>query len=406
VDVESSLSSLLEDPDFLRIDASRRRFNLFDAIGAQRAELRHSNFLSFLLSPEQNHGLGVRLLRPLLRCVLEKMPNKERPVSSLQIAIADLEETTIFRELEYVDILIVVRELKFVILIENKVGSKESRGQLERYKTFVKRKYSDWHKVFVFLTPTGENASDSEYLSLSYSELAKLIDDIRGKNAETILGPEIKLILDHYTQMLRRHIVDDSELKDIAIRIYQKHSDALDFIFKNKPQGTSLLPIAQSLAKAQDGLTEDRHTESMFRFAPTQWSQFPVLNSCPQSSWTKTGRNVLFEIKSFKYDGEYYDRLLLSLILGPSETNLRHSIFDAIHSRKAVFRNASKSIGQSWVTVFSCELLNEAEAENMDDAEKRSRIEENWNTFKSENLPRLTSAMIEIATEVAAHGSP
>lgn len=33
-------------------------FNIFDALGIVHAELRHSNFLAWLLDPGESHGLG------------------------------------------------------------------------------------------------------------------------------------------------------------------------------------------------------------------------------------------------------------------------------------------------------------------------------------------------------------
>ena len=58
MDLESKLSDLIDDRDFQRIDRRFGAFNLFEAIGAVRGELRHSNFLAFLLSPTRPHGLG------------------------------------------------------------------------------------------------------------------------------------------------------------------------------------------------------------------------------------------------------------------------------------------------------------------------------------------------------------
>lgn len=50
------------------------KFNIFEAIGVVRQELRHSNFLAFLLDPKQNSGLAqsiqelLRLWQPLCLC--------------------------------------------------------------------------------------------------------------------------------------------------------------------------------------------------------------------------------------------------------------------------------------------------------------------------------------------------
>jgi hypothetical protein len=88
---------------------------------------------------------------------------------------------------------------------------------------------------------------------------------------------------------------------------------------------------------------------------------------------------------------------LLSLILGPSELSLRRYFFDSVQARRDVFLNAGKSIGQSWVTIFSRELLSPAAAENMDDVQKQTAIADNWGDFVNGELPRLMDAVYAIA---------
>jgi hypothetical protein len=273
---------------------------------------------------------------------------------------------------------------------------KAGDGQLARYKVVVDKKYPSWRKLFVYLTPAGDEPDHSEYVAFSYSELAQVIEALLKDGAHSY-GSDIVLILTHYVEMLRRNIVEDEALRNLAIILYERHADALDFIFKCKPQGTSLLPIAQALVEKTPGLRQDKHSATVFRFFPTKWLDVPALNRCPIENWTKTGHNVLFEIKSFKTEGEFSDRILLSLILSPSDLSLRRYRFDSIHERKDVFVNAGKSIGQSWVTIFSRELLSRTAAENMDDLQKQTAITNNWHDFVNGELPRLTDAACEIA---------
>ena len=49
---------LIENPDLERLELLLSEFNLFEAVGVVRQELRHSDFLGFLLDPRQSHGLG------------------------------------------------------------------------------------------------------------------------------------------------------------------------------------------------------------------------------------------------------------------------------------------------------------------------------------------------------------
>ncbi|MCW5689013.1 MAG: PD-(D/E)XK nuclease family protein [Pseudolabrys sp.] len=403
MNLEDALSRLLDDSDFIAIEESRRRFNIFDAIGGQRAEIRHSNFLKFLLSPDENHSLGSLFLRGFLRCALDKTPHNNRAVSTLQVVVADLDEAVVYREVDYIDVLIVIKELNLVVVIENKVGAKAAKGQLAGYKDVVARKYPHYQKLLIFLTPGGAQPDEPDYIPMNYSELAQLVDELRRDGHA--LATDVAVALDHYTRMLRRHVVDDEKLKELAIRIYEKHSLAFDFVFKNRPQGTSLLPVARSLAQNIPDIVEDRHNDGLFRFAMSNWQNIPALNSCAAKEWTKTGRNLLFEIKVSKKDGVYKDRVLLSLILGPSEPALRKALFDGVHARRDVFKSPSKTINDSYATIFSRELLAEAQASDMDDEEKNATIERNWNDFAYNQLPSIVTAMTEIGRTLSSKSS-
>ena len=395
MDIEAALSDLIDDIGFAEINKARARFNLFEAIGGVRGELRHSNFLGFLLSPARTHGLGSEPLRNVLRAILTKLPSDKRPVPPLSVLVGDLDDATVFREIDYIDLLIEISELNLLVVIENKVDSVAGDGQLARYKTVVDKKYPTLRKLFVYLTPTGDEPDHPEYVAFSYAELAQIIESLVKGGAHSY-GSDIVLILTHYVEMLRRNIVEDDALRNLAIKIYERHADALDFIFKCKPQATSLLPVAISLVEKTHGLVQDKHSPSIYRFFPAKWLDVPALKACPHEGWTKTGRNLLFEIKTFKTEGEYLDRVLLSLILGPSEPRLRRYFFDSVHSNKDVFVNANKSIGQSWVTIFSRELLSQAAAENMDDVQKQTALTDNWHQFVDRDLTRLTDAAYEI----------
>jgi hypothetical protein len=396
LDLESALSELIDDHDFIALNSRRAHFNLFEALGAIRGELRHSNFLAFILSPARSHRLGTKPLQVFLRALLAKLPAEKRPIRALEVAVGDLDDATVFRELDYIDLLIELRELNLVVVIENKVDAKAGDGQLARYKAIVGQKYLRWKKLFVFLTPDGRDPDHPDYVPFSYGELAGLIESL-ANDGDSAYGPDVSLILNHYVEMIRRNIVNDEVLRALALKIYERHSDAIDFIFKCRPEATGLLPIAQALAEKDANLVQDRHGSTIARFVPKKWLGIPALNSCPPDRWTKTGRNLLFEIKSFKSEGEFSDRILLSLILGPSEVKLRQYIFDSARRKPEIFAGAGKSIGQSWVTIFSRELLSATAAESMEGTEKHETIAQNWNEFVARDLPRLTDEIVRVA---------
>jgi len=70
--------------DLERLEALLDRFNIFEAIGMVSQELSHSKFLTYLLDPRGNHGLGDAFVKRLLQGIL--MAAGDGPVSVTQRA--------------------------------------------------------------------------------------------------------------------------------------------------------------------------------------------------------------------------------------------------------------------------------------------------------------------------------
>lgn len=395
MDTEDQLSDLLDDPEFQAINQRFGRFNLFEAVGGVRRELGHSNFLAFLLSPNRPHGLGSEPLRRVLRCIVEALPKEKRPLRALDIVTGDLDDAVIFRERDNIDLLIELRELKLVVCIENKVGAKASPGQLQKYADIVRRTFPDQRHIFVFLTPDGADPENDSYIAVTYTDLARVVEGLLGTELQS---PEVEIILRHYLEMLRSHVVQDEELKEIALKIYERHREALNFIFECRPEPGSLLGFVSDLLKKEPNLELDRQISSIARFVPQAWKSIPALNGCPPDTWTKTGRNIIFEIKSFKTEAyDFSDRILLALILGPSDPKLREHFFSLARANPKLFVGSGGAIGKQWATIFSKELLSRAAARNMDDDQKVAELTAAWSAFIDRDLPKLTDALIEMA---------
>jgi hypothetical protein len=396
MDIEAKISALLDDPEFQTIDRRMARFNLFEAVGAIRAELRHSNFLGFLLSPSRSHGFGALPLRRTLRGVLAKMPDEQRPIRALELVVSDLDNAAVYREWHNIDLVIEIKQLHLIVVIENKIDARAGDGQLARYRQIIRGKYPDKKHLFVFLTPDGSDPDDSAYVPFSYAELAKVIEDLAEERSGNS-SPDAGTIVRHYVEMLRRHIVPDEDLQDIARRIYERHKEALDFIFEARPQPESLLGIARSLLESQPGLIQDRHGTNILRFIPESWTAIPELNRC--NAWTRSGRNVLFEIKTWNA-GAYADRVIIALISGPAPDELRERIYAGAMARSDLFKGIVKPMGRQFATIYMRELLRPAIATHMDMEQKTAAIQDGWQSFTNEDLPRLTTAVPEIANPV------
>ena len=69
VDVESEeqlkvlYSQLINDEDFDRLELGLNQPNIFDILKISKAEIRHSNFLSWIINPKNPHGIGEVFLK-------------------------------------------------------------------------------------------------------------------------------------------------------------------------------------------------------------------------------------------------------------------------------------------------------------------------------------------------------
>lgn len=399
-DIEAKISDLVDDAQFAAIDQRMARFNLFEAVGAVRGELRHSNFLGFLLSPSRSHGWGSAPLLSVLRAILANTPRERRPIRALELVLGDLDGAIVYREWNNIDLLIEIKEVNIVVVIENKIDAKAGEGQLTRYKNLIKSRYPGFRHLFVFLTPEGIEPDDTDYISFNYAQLAKVIEGLPDEWKSRSQG-DANIIIQHYVEMLRRHIVADEELRELARQLYERHKEAFDFIFESRPEPESLLGVARSFLEAQPELISDRHGANILRFVPDTWSTVSDFNCCSLSAWTRTGRNLIFEIKGWS-SGPYADRLIISLVSGPAPAEIRERLYSGAASRSDLFRGLVKPMGKQYATIYMRELLTPAAAKSMDHNEKAAAIEVGWAAFLKDELPPLIAAAIDmISTNTA-----
>ncbi|MDL2237968.1 PD-(D/E)XK nuclease family protein, partial [Christensenellaceae bacterium OttesenSCG-928-K19] len=129
---EQALKSFLYDISYLdELAPWADKFNIFDVLKISRAELRHSNMLSWLLSPNESHGFGDSVLRNIIQILIEN--NDLESIDVFKTLLMDLSTFRILREWKNIDILAISETEKFLVCIENKVGSQEHSNQLKRY---------------------------------------------------------------------------------------------------------------------------------------------------------------------------------------------------------------------------------------------------------------------------------
>jgi hypothetical protein len=154
-----------QSSDLDQFEKAPPEFNVFEAMGVVFQEVRHSDFLAFLLDPQARHGLGDRFAKAWLKRVIGSVrgnahedDSEAASVSSLllgRLDHMDISGARVYRERHRIDILLVDQTNRLVLIVENKIFSREHSDQLARYHRIVEERYPGYDLLCVFLTPSG-----------------------------------------------------------------------------------------------------------------------------------------------------------------------------------------------------------------------------------------------------------
>ncbi len=143
---------ILNNPELERLEGMLSDFNMFETLNLIHAEIRHSNVLSWLLNPTQNHGLGSYFLNLFLKHFISENKATIEGVDVFTIEMLKYTDVEIRREWKNIDILIIINEKdkKLVIAAENKVKSSEHGNQLTRYREIIEKEFASYKQLYIF----------------------------------------------------------------------------------------------------------------------------------------------------------------------------------------------------------------------------------------------------------------
>jgi hypothetical protein len=375
-------SFIVDNRDLERLESLIAQFNVFEAIGAIKQELRHSDFLSFLLNPSNNHGLGDIFLKNTLKQIL--MGTEESGLSAIDVDIANMADAEIRREWRNIDILILSPGHRVVCAIENKIGTSEHSKQLQRYRKIVLDSFKNYRPIFVYLTPEGDYPSDDSWIPYSYTAVANLLENFCRAH-QSSMGADIHTLIWHYVTMLRRHIVSDSEIAKLCRKIYNHHKKALDLIYEHKPDlQLELSEFLKSLIKEknQNELNLDHSSKSYVRFYLTAWDKYP--NQHKGGGWTSSKRILLFEFQN------NLDSLVLKLIIGPGNKNARENLYKIASQNPDAFSGMSKKLYDKFTQIYKKDYLKSKDYEDINWEDLKEKLRKKWEAFLKNDFIRLT----------------
>lgn len=370
-----------------RLDEMTRRFNVFEAMGAARQEIRHSNFLASLMDPTGKHGFGDAFLLAFLRKAVTGTESE-----SLFPELTSLEDAEVRREWMNIDVLAVSDSNKLVCVVENKIDTGEHDRQLQRYREVVESAYPDHRKILLYLTPEGDMPSDDSYVPVTYSLVKEVVEGLEA-TMRSSLAQEVLDALRQYSEVIGRHIVGDSDIAERCRQIYKDHRRALDLLFEHKPG------INQEIAEFLMQLRADAaatHGVIAGYTSRRRWIAFynqklnSVTEHCRAAGWTHP-------VEVFCEFANYPNWLGLFVYLSErGEPGLREHVWQQIEANSGAFKGMNRKLNKGATHFYSREILRQKDYEKHDFEKMTAKIQECWVRFLDVELPAMEKVLASI----------
>ena len=353
----------MNDESFKELSKLQDVFCPFEALGAARSELKHSNFLANLMTPNANHGFGEVMLRSFISALLSETNATEL---LLELHLADLSNVIVMREWRHIDLLIRISRSQIgrpdlVLAIEIKVEAAEHGNQLEKYEKAVSETWPKAEAYFFFLTPDQAQSSRDAWIDISFATALRAIEHA----LHTVEGqPDARRMAVSYVSMMRRRYVANEQLNELAVQIWSRHRAALEFLIEHQPNAASeLLDAIQNsdLMEQINTALEQSHRELHFiadssstrflRLAVKEWDSLKGMFSSER--WVASNRIFLLEIEV--HSGGVHARWVVGR--GPQE--VRTSFIEVVDPHR------TKKTSADWTRVGSKPILSRKEMEKV-----------------------------------------
>lgn len=252
---------LVGNPDLEALDARLSKFNLFRVLRVENAEIRHSNVLAWLLDPAETHGLGNLFLRRFLASAMMEIDAiKGVTLTAAQIELMQLGEVDVYRERHHIDILVRCAARhpsspSWCLLIENKIHSKESAGQLAKYRSTVEQEFAGDQVIPILLTLDGDDPSEegeaAGFVPISHLKVLDVASSVIDQHRSRIPSDAL-IFLEHYLSSLKRLTMQDQDIIDLCKRIYRRHREAIDLIIEHGTSSEVYDNCAETIARLVD----------------------------------------------------------------------------------------------------------------------------------------------------------
>ena len=186
-------------------------------MGVESRETSHSDILSWLLIDPENRAFR----RNFVLCISNHLGDERDIVEDEPIKVWREFYDCYANNQIRIDLVAQLQRLKFAVAIEVKVKAPEGNNQISKYQTVLARRFPNYKKIVVFLTPKGEPPStacerdDVRVLSMSWSNIADIINVCPGSGNEHDFRVQI-------SKHIYRNLMNDKEERRIIIDLLKE----------------------------------------------------------------------------------------------------------------------------------------------------------------------------------------
>lgn len=320
---------------------------------------------------------------------------EEPPFDTLEVLVSSFTDAEVRREWKNIDLLVHSPSSHFVFVIENKVDSLEGLEQLNSYESIIEREFSGCHKIFIFLTKEGNSASNSRWLSLSYASIAEVLEKICEQQQSNI-GDDIYVSIRHYIDLIRRHIMSESDIAQLCRKIYKQHRQAIDLIYEHRPDIRS--DIEEMLGNLLEACSEsmnierDESNQRWIRFAPKEWDDLSFQKTC--SGWTSSKRILLFDFWNEPQGLE------LRLVVGPGDLQVKKEIYGQLRNVPVAGVKKCKINESSFNQLYSISVLGLADYADSSLEDIQEKLESFWKSYSAGDMKLIRESFFNASIKL------
>ncbi|MFC1564094.1 PD-(D/E)XK nuclease family protein [candidate division KSB1 bacterium] len=334
---------IVNNEKFERLEQKQKIFNPFRVLKIFHHEIRHSNVLAWLLNPSEYHNLGDRVLKKIIMNILLVSANQDvipEDIMLKDVHFSNYMDAEVLREKDNIDLLIISESNKFVLLIENKIYSKESESQLKRYLNKTRDNYKDYKILPVFLTIDQQEPKGAKYCVLNHFSVYDIVNNTIELFQDN-MSVDTYNFIEYYLITLRDILNMDEDTKKLCRQIYQEHKEAIDLIYHTGNELDITTSIGEFKKSVEDEIEITDQKPRWFMFSIPSFFKIPKMNmgwgnGHPASFWFS------------EYDGS----LKMVLEIGPFDIPEQRSKFLEHLEKKGIpISHRAKEIGRQFTRI-------------------------------------------------------